>query len=150
MKIGELAKLTDTETVTIRFYERKGLMPPPERTTSNYRIYSDQHRERLLFIRHCRGIGINLDEIGQLLQCRDHPIDSCHHVNEMIDGHIVQTQRQIKELKQLEKQLRQLRTQCNQVVNPEGQAANCGILQFLENCQPEGVCSGHQHPQASD
>lgn len=65
MKIGELAKLTGTETVTIRFYEQKGLMLLPGRTAGNYRNYSDAHRERLLFIRHCRGIGINLDEINQ-------------------------------------------------------------------------------------
>ena len=65
---------------------QKGLMPLPGRTSGNDRNYSDAHRERLLFIRHCRGIGINLDEINQLLECRDHPVGSCQQVNDMIDG----------------------------------------------------------------
>lgn len=143
MKIGKLASLTGIEAVTIRFYEQKGLMPPPRRTAGNYRDYNNVHLERLLFIRHCRSIGINLDEIGRLLECRDHPVDSCQHVNDMVEGHIDQTRQQIKKLKQLEKQLLRLRTQCNQTVNPKGQAANCGILQSLEHCQPEELCSNH-------
>ena len=150
MKIGELAKLTGTETVTIRFYEQKGLMPPPGRTAGNYRDYNDAHRERLLFIRHCRGIGINLDEISQLLGCRDHPVDSCQQVNDMIDGHIDQSRRKIKELKQLEKRLCQLRTQCNPQINPKGQAADCGIIHSLEHCQPEGLCNGHEPTAATE
>ena len=143
MKIGELAQQTGTETVTIRFYEKRGLMPPPKRTDNNYRVYADAHRERLLFIRHRRGMGINLDEIGELLKYRDQPEASCQKVNGLIDSHVAQVHKQIKELQGLEKQLQQLRHRCNQSVNPEGQTANCGILQTLERCQPKGACKGH-------
>ncbi len=137
MKIGELARLTGTETVTIRFYEKRGLMPAPARTGNNYRTYLDEHRERLLFIRHCRGMGIKLDEISELLKYRDQPQASCEMVNVLIDSHIVQVHKQIEELQNLESQLLQLRHRCNQSINPRGQAARCGILQTLENHLPD-------------
>ena len=47
MKIGELARATGTQVETIRFYEREGLLPEPSRTEGNYRIYEDDHAERL-------------------------------------------------------------------------------------------------------
>lgn len=54
MKIGELAKATNTQVETIRYYEREGLLPKTIRTDSNYRVYNDSHVERLAFIRYCR------------------------------------------------------------------------------------------------
>ena len=50
MKIGELAKATGSLVQTIRFYEREGLLPQAERTEGNYRIYGQDHAERLAFI----------------------------------------------------------------------------------------------------
>ncbi|RDE18287.1 Cd(II)/Pb(II)-responsive transcriptional regulator [Motiliproteus coralliicola] len=143
MRIGELARQTGTETVTIRFYEKQGLMPPPARSDSNYRIYNDTHKERLLFIRHCRGMDISLEEIATLLECREHPAMSCDNVNRMIDSHISQVLQQINDLQRLEQQLRQLRQRCNNERNPMGQAADCGILDSLEHCEPDG-CHNHQ------
>jgi len=58
MKIGELARATGTQVETIRFYEREGLLPEPSRTEGNYRIYEDDHAERLSLIRQCRSLDI--------------------------------------------------------------------------------------------
>lgn len=54
MRIGELAKATDTQVETIRYYEREALLPQPGRTEGNYRVYGPEHVERLSFIRYCR------------------------------------------------------------------------------------------------
>lgn len=62
MKIGDLSKRTQTQVETIRYYEHEGLLPEPERTESNYRIYGEVHAERLAFIRHCRSLDMTLDE----------------------------------------------------------------------------------------
>ncbi len=62
MRIGELAKATDTQVETIRYYEREALLPKPERTDGNYRVYASEHVERLSFIRYCRGLDVTLDE----------------------------------------------------------------------------------------
>ena len=67
MKIGELAKITDCQVETIRYYEREGLLPQAPRSESNYRIYGAEHTERLGFIRHCRSLDMTLEEIRVLL-----------------------------------------------------------------------------------
>ena len=71
MKIGELAKAAQTQTETIRFYEREGLLPAAPRTDSNYRSYGQAHVERLTLIRRCRALDMNLDEIRALLKVWD-------------------------------------------------------------------------------
>jgi len=127
MKIGELAKLTNTPVETIRFYERENLLPEPERSEGNYRIYSDIHADRLSFIRHCRGLDMTLDEIRALLRLKDSPTESCHEVNELLDEHINHVVQRIQELRKLEKQLKTLRDTCQ-----GGEAAqHCGILNEL-------------------
>ncbi len=73
MKIGELARKAGCQVVTIRYYEKEGLLGSPERTGSNYRIYSDEDLDRLRFIRHCRLHGMTLAEIRVLLAVREHP-----------------------------------------------------------------------------
>lgn len=73
VKIGELAKMTGCQVVTIRYYEKEGLLKRPERTERNYRLYGDEDIARLRFIRHCRRHGMSLDEIRTLLVYSDHP-----------------------------------------------------------------------------
>lgn len=71
MKIGELAKLSRCPAVTIRYYEKIGLLPNTKRTASNYRIYDGNDIERLRFIRHCRNYGISVSDIALLLSVKD-------------------------------------------------------------------------------
>jgi len=127
MKIGELARLTNTQTETIRFYEREALLPAAGRTTGNYRIYSIDHAERLSFVRQCRGLDMTLNEIRLLLRLKDNPIGPCDEVNLLLDEHIEHVARRIKELRQLDTQLVKLRKRCR-----AGRAvSDCGILNEL-------------------
>ncbi len=127
MKIGELARRTNTPVETIRYYEREGLLPEPARTAGNYRIYSEPHGERLQMIRHCRSLDMTLDEIRRLLQFCDAPEENCSEVNALLDEHIDHVATRIAELKALQKQLKELRSQCQQA----RLAKDCGILQTL-------------------
>jgi len=128
MRIGELAKTAQTQTETIRYYEREGLLPEAARTGSNYRIYDESHVQRLAFIRHCRSLDMTLAEIRTLLNFKDMPAGSCANVNALLDEHISHVATRIRELKALEKDLRLLREQC---ASGEG-VGNCGILSGLE------------------
>jgi Cd(II)/Pb(II)-responsive transcriptional regulator len=127
MKIGELARATLTPLQTIRFYEREGLLPRAARTEANYRIYDQQHVERLTFIRHCRTLDMALDEIRTLLRFKASPQQNCAGVNELLDDHIGHVAQRIRELRSLEKQLKLLRHQCVAA----NAAADCGILRGL-------------------
>lgn len=127
MKIGELARATNTPVATIRYYEREDLLPQPARTEGNYRIYDAGHVQRLSFIRHCRGLDMSLDEIRVLLRFLDTPSENCAEVNALLDEHVGHVARRIAELRQLERQLRELRRRCLQAQD----AAHCGILTGL-------------------
>jgi len=73
MKIGEVAAAAECGVATVRYYERAGLMPSPERTAANYRTYGPRHIERLQFIRRCRSLDMALDEVRVLLSFLDAP-----------------------------------------------------------------------------
>ena len=127
LKIGELAKRTGTLVETIRYYEREGLLLKPARSQGNYRLYTDNHVERLQFIRHSRSLDMTLDEIRSLLRFRDAPDENCSEVNALLDEHIEHVANRIKELKSLEQKVRELRSLCQQAQATK----NCGILQSL-------------------
>jgi len=143
MKIGELATATGTQIETIRYYEREGLLPNPDRTAGNFRIYEDAHAERLSFIRHCRGLDMTLVEIRQLLHFKDAPQENCGEVNALLDAHIGHVVARIRELRALEKKLKALRECCREAL----QAANCGILSELSRSleRRAGSTTGHVH-----
>jgi Cd(II)/Pb(II)-responsive transcriptional regulator len=127
MKIGELAARADCQTVTIRYYEQQGLLPPAARSDGNYRVYGEEHVERLSFIRHCRSLDMTLDEISSLLRFRDAPETNCGEVNNLLDEHIGHVAQRISELKALERQLKHLRELCSEAQ----EAKHCGILKEL-------------------
>jgi len=127
MKIGELSLATKTPVETIRFYEREGLLQQAPRSEGNYRIYSQEHAERMAFVRHCRQLDMTLDEIRVLLRFKDEPHAPCGEVNALLDEHIGHVATRIGELRQLERQLKALRAQCAGV----HEAAQCGILNGL-------------------
>jgi Cd(II)/Pb(II)-responsive transcriptional regulator len=127
MRIGELAGLADCKVETIRYYEQQGLLPAPERSHGNYRMYGNLHLERLRFIRHCRSLGMTLDNVRLLLSLRDAPEENCAPVDALLDEHIGQVAERIAQLKVLEAQLRDLRGQCVCART----AKDCRILQKL-------------------
>lgn len=127
IKIGELAKRTETTAETIRYYEKEGLLPEPSRSEGNYRLYGEEHTERLRFIRHCRTLDMALDEVRILLQYRDTPAEDCGDVNTLLDEHIGAVETRIKELTQLKQHLVTLRQKCTSTAPIE----SCGILGAL-------------------
>ena len=139
MKIGELAKVAKCTTETIRFYEKKGLLPDAARTGSNYRSYSGMHVERLRFIRNCRALDMTHEEIRELLAFADAPQENCGGVNTLLDEHIRHVEVRIAELMQLKHQLTTLREQCQ---SEQGVDA-CGILRGLT--EMETVAGGERH-----
>lgn len=138
MRIGDLAAATGTPVETIRYYEREGLLPAPERADNNYRMYRPQHAERLAFIRQCRSLDMTLDEVRALLMLRDAPGPDCGGIDSLLDEHIGHVALRIRELKALQKGLRELRAQCTA---PHA-VADCGILQGLEQAAVEARPAG--------
>lgn len=70
MKIGELAHRAEVGIDTVRYYERQGLLPAPERLASGYRRYDQSDVARLRFVRRAKALGFTLIEIRELLAYR--------------------------------------------------------------------------------
>jgi Cd(II)/Pb(II)-responsive transcriptional regulator len=139
MKIGELAKRTACEVETIRYYEREGLLPVPPRTDGNYRRYGEQDAERLLFIRHCRSLGMSLDDIRTLQHFQARPELACGEIDALLDRHLQQTEQQIASLQRLRLQLQNLRNACHSHLTTQ----QCGILQNLQSAASSNECICH-------
>ncbi|MFC3284939.1 Hg(II)-responsive transcriptional regulator [Litchfieldella rifensis] len=71
MTIGGLAKVAGVNVETIRYYQRRGLLPEPERPYGSIWRYSKRDVERLTFIRTAQRLGFSLDEIAELLRLED-------------------------------------------------------------------------------
>ena len=70
MTTGQLAKIAEVNIETVRYYERRGLIPKPRRRESGYREYPEETVERIRFIKHAKVLGFSLKEIGELLSLR--------------------------------------------------------------------------------
>ena len=124
--VGQLARITDTKAVTIRYYEQLGLLPTASRNASGYRQYTAEERDRLLFIRRSRALGFSLDDIRQLLGFSDHPQASCAAVDAKVAGQLEQVRLRIRDLQGLEQELQRLLSCCQGGVIEE-----CRIIESL-------------------
>jgi DNA-binding transcriptional MerR regulator len=125
-KIGKLAEMADCQPVTIRFYEKEGLLDKPSRGENGYRHYNSEDLERLKFIRHCRDHGIALSDIKILLTLKKAPEGDCQPVDQMINRLINQLDEQLKSIKKLKENLETLKGSCQ-----GGSIAECAILKSL-------------------
>ena len=126
MKIGELSRATGTNIETIRYYERIGLLPAPDRTAANYRSYGDPHRARLTFVRHSRDLGFTIEEIRSLLDLSDDPGRDCSEADRIASRHLAQVEDKIAQLTLLRDELTRIVGRCR-----GGVAADCRVIEAL-------------------
>jgi Cu(I)-responsive transcriptional regulator len=135
MKIGMLSKATSTHIETIRYYERIGLLPLPDRTAANYRSYGEAHRARLAFVRHSRDLGFSIEEIRSLLDLSDHPDRDCGEADAIASRHLAQVEEKIAQLAALRDELTRMIGSCR-----GGIAADCRVIDALGN---HAECAHH-------
>lgn len=105
MLIGELANVVGLPSQTIRFYERRGLIPAPERRANGYRTYDESTLARLQFVQTAQAAGLTLAEIGTIIDLRDDGNVPCAHVATLINNKLTAVRARIKDLALLETEL---------------------------------------------
>jgi MerR family copper efflux transcriptional regulator len=105
MRIGELAKSLGLNTQTVRYYERIGLLPEPDRTEAGYRLYGQKDRRRLGFIKNARSAGLTLGEIKEVLAFHERGEPPCGYVAETVARRAKEVERQISELTKFKREL---------------------------------------------
>ena len=109
MLIGEVAGATGVSTKALRYYEQRGLLHEPERTTGGYRDYTPEIVDRVAFITQAQAAGLTLRQIGEVLAIRDDGRAPCGHVADVVDDRLAEVETCLRELRRTRDQLRQLR-----------------------------------------
>jgi len=121
--IGRLADLAGVHIETIRFYERRALMPAPRRSRSGYRMYDEHDLWRLEFIRRAKLLGFTLAEIGDLFGSGHERAPEA--VLEAAHAKLAEVEQELRALADQRCQLRRLVEICR-----HGDGEACSALQF--------------------
>jgi len=127
LTIGKVAKAAGVGVETVRFYERRGLIPAPPRSDSGYRLYPDDTVPRLHFISRAKGLGFTLAEIGELLSLSAAPESGCREVRDRAHEKIADIEVRVDQLLAMKKALEGLVEECSGV----GPSTQCPILAAL-------------------
>src|SRR5881296_4326520 len=108
LTIGQVASAADVNVQTIRYYERRGLVPTPRRTAAGYRQYTDDAVARLRFIKHAQELGFSLQEIQELLGLRVRHGGACDTVERKTRKKIEVVQQRSRHLQRMQRTLERL------------------------------------------
>ena len=125
--IGELAKATDVATSTLRYYERRGLVEPDNRSAGNYRLYGPETLERVRFIRAAQATGFTLDDVAMLLDVRVAANTACEDVQVLMEGRLANVKNRMAELNHVQAVLTSFLKKC-QATKRRG---HCAVIEEL-------------------
>lgn len=128
-KIGELARAANVPRDTIRYYERTGLLSPPERTSSGYRLYDQSDVNRMRFIRAAQSLDFTLVETKSLLELQANDHAKASDILTLTLAKLSQAELKVARLNRIREILQNLADSCPQDAAPNA----CPILDFLSN-----------------
>jgi len=132
MTIGMVSARTGVGIETIRYYERKGLLSPPQRSHGRHRLFGEDDVKLLSFIRRGRELGFSLADVRALLALANTD-SACKFAKAISDRHLTDVRKKIASLSELERALEMLINRCD----PET-GASCPIIGALageERCE---------------
>jgi len=132
LTIGRLAKEAGVNLETVRFYERRGLLPRPPRSASGYRLFPAEAARRLRFIRRAQELGFSLKEVGELLSLRMSRRTTSAAIRARAEAKVVDLQERIRSLESMKKTLQKLTKVCDGCAP----LAECPILDSLDRETP--------------
>jgi MerR family mercuric resistance operon transcriptional regulator len=128
LTISQMAKKANVNVETIRYYERRGLLPTPPRNEIGYRQYSIEDLRRIRFIRRAKELGFTLREIMELLSLKMEPGTACRDVKNKVQAKVADIETRIESLKRMKAVLANLSQMCA----GKGPASQCPILDALD------------------
>ena len=129
LRIGEVATLSGVSIDTIRYYERRKLIPRAERTRGGFRLFSPEAIERLRFIKQAQEIGFSLDEIGDLLATGG--AAECRKVRDLLRAKLEEIDVRINAMRIFRRSLADHLAACERELNERGNAARCPVVKEI-------------------
>ena len=124
--IGALAETAGVNVETIRFYQRKGLMPEPEKPYGSIRRYGAAELARVRFIKSAQRLGFSLEEVGELLKLEDGA--RCSEARQLAEQKLVDVRQKLTDLQRIESVLAGLVARCSAVRG----RVNCPLIASLQ------------------
>lgn len=128
LRIGEVARAAGVNVQTVRYYERRGLLPVPRRAPSGYRLHDEATVRRLRAIRRAQALGFTLRDIKGLMSIHSRR-SSAHEVREMVEGKIREIDASIRNLRTMRRALLDVAERCA----CGGDLSRCDVLEGLES-----------------
>ena len=129
MRIGEVASRAGVNIETLRYYERRGLLPEPDREASGYRRYQDESVRVVRFIKRAQELGLSLADIEELLRLADGGPASCREVRELAAAKIAEVERRIESLEAMRRSLVALVKTCHRRAPS---SRECPLIESIE------------------
>ena len=124
---GQLAREAQVNVETVRYYERRGLIPEPPRLESGYRHYSQDIAARIGFIKRAQELGFSLKEVSELLSLRAGPDATCADVKSKAEAKLSSIEEKMRDLQRMKDALAELIAACG----GPGPTGECPILDAL-------------------
>jgi MerR family mercuric resistance operon transcriptional regulator len=125
-RIGEVASRTGVSIDTVRYYERRELLPIAPRTASGYRVFTSETVDRVLFIKQAQDLGFTLSEISTLLTTNG-PSD-CLRVHDLLDSKLTELDARMKSLHQFREKLTHYLAECEEELKRHPDSAECPVI----------------------
>ncbi len=129
LTIGKVAAAAGVKIDTLRYYEREGMIPPPARTRSNYRVYSPETIARVRFIKRAQALGFSLQQIRELLKLKTSHGAGCEEVRRQAEEKIRELDEKIRALERMKEALQELVQACS----GSGPVIDCPIIESLDS-----------------
>lgn len=140
LTIGQLAASANVNVETVRYYQRRGLLPEPERPVGGIRRYASADLARLRYIRRAQLMGFSLEEIVGLLELNGGR--ACEQTKLLTEHKLLEVRKRLGELRKLERELLQLVASCGEA-RP---GACCPTLELLGHAGTRGVAAAEERP----
>jgi len=124
--IGEVAERAGVSVDTVRYYERRRLLPTAPRTANGYRLFTSEAIERLLFIKQAQELGFSLDEIGALLANNGH--NECLRVHDLITVKLVELDERLERMRGFRGKLKHYLAECEAELKKHPDSAECPVM----------------------
>jgi MerR family mercuric resistance operon transcriptional regulator len=128
MRIGTAAERAGVNVQTLRYYERRGLLPRVPRRTSGYREFPDDAVRVVRFVKRAQDLGFTLDEVEELLRLRNEKRRDRGRIRAVAEKRVRHVERKIAELEAMKMALLHLIHCCRQ-----GLTLDCPIIEALDS-----------------
>jgi DNA-binding transcriptional MerR regulator len=139
LRSGELARLAGVSPDTLRYYERRGLLPAVARSSAGYRLFPRESLARVRLIRSALSLGFSVSELSHIFRERNAGGTPCHRVRKLAEEKLVALDARLRELHSCRRELRATLAEWDRMLarTPDGKQAR--LLETFSATHPKSA-----------